>query len=200
MTTVDFIFDFGSPNAYLCHKAIPRVEERAGISFNYIPCLLGGIFKATGNQSPFTAFAGIKNKSEYDRLEMYRFIQKYRIPFQMNPFFPVNTLHIMRGAIAADLDGKLETYVDGIFHFMWEEPRKLDDAAVLEMTFSDIGFDPAKLLQRMGEDEVKQKLIANTNMAVERGAFGAPTFFIGNEMWFGKERLRDIEDYVRELA
>ena len=196
MPTVDFICDFGSPNAYLCHRVLPALAARTGAEFNYIPCLLGGIFKATGNQSPFTAFAGIRNKPQYDNLEMMRFVQKHRLPFRMNPFFPVNTLSLMRGAMAAVLEGQHVAYTEAMFHYMWEEPRQLDNPEVFRQTLSDAGFDAETILRRMADPEVKQALIDNTNAAVERGVFGIPTFFVGSEMWFGKDRLRDLEEYL----
>ncbi len=198
MTTIDFIFDVGSPNAYLCHKVLASLARRTGAHINYIPCLLGGIFKATGNQSPFMAHAGIKNKLEYEQLEMQRFIDKHNIPFRMNPNFPVNTLQLMRGAVVADLEGQQATYIEGLFHYMWEEPRPLDDSAVLQQTLSELGLDAATYWRRMHEDGIKKKLADNTQAAVDRGAFGIPTFFVGEAMWFGKERLGDIEAYLAE--
>jgi 2-hydroxychromene-2-carboxylate isomerase len=195
--TVDFIFDFGSPNAYFAHKVIPAVAQRTGARFNYLPCLLGGIFKATGNQSPMNAFAGIKNKLQYEERERDRFVARHGLTaFRWNPHFPVNTLTIMRGAIAAEMDGQLAPYVEAMFRGMWEEERKLDDAAVILETLASAGFDVKRYQQRVQDQEVKDKLMANTTRAVERGAFGAPTFFIGDEMWFGKDRLRDVEEYL----
>ncbi len=198
MMTIDFIFDVGSPNAYLCHKVLASLAARTGTHINYIPCLLGGIFKATGNQSPYIAQAGIKNKPAYEMLEMERFIDRHGIPFQMNPYFPVNTLQLMRAAVVAEQEGWLPAYVDGIFHYMWEAPRPLGEAQVLRQTYADLGFDSDALLARSAEPAIKQQLQANTQAAVDRGAFGVPTFFIGTAMWFGKERLRDIEDYLSD--
>jgi len=201
MRTVDFIFDFGSPNAYLAHKIIPEIAARTGARFTYVPCLLGGIFKATGNQSPISAFAGVRNKLEYDRRETDRFVRKHGLTaFRWNPHFPVNTLTIMRGAVAAEMDGQLAPYVEAMFRGMWEDGRKLDDPAVIVETLIAAGFDPDRFQQRVQAQDVKDKLMANTTKAVERGAFGAPTFFIGDEMWFGKDRLRDIEDHLLATA
>ena len=201
MQAVDFIFDFGSPNAYFAHKVIPAVAQRTGARFNYVPCLLGGIFKATGNQSPVTAFAGVKNKLEYEQRERDRFVKKHGLTaFRWNPNFPVNTLTIMRGAVAAEMDGELAPYVDSMFRGMWEEGRKLDDPAVIMETLASAGFDARRFQQRVQDQDVKDRLMANTTRAVERGAFGAPTFFVGDEMWFGKERLRDIEEYLLAAA
>ena len=195
--TVDFIFDFASPNAYLCHKVLPGIEKRTGASFNYIPCLLGGIFKATGNQAPMIAMANIKNKPDYEHLEMKRFIEKHQLnDFKMNPHFPVNTLLLSRAAIAADMDGVLSRYVDAGVSHMWEQGLKMDDPEVFVKAMTDAGFDGAKLLERTQDPEVKKRLIANTESAVERGAFGIPTFLVGDEMFYGKDRLDQVEDAI----
>lgn len=194
MRAVDFIFDFGSPNAYLAHKVIPGVEERTGARFRYIPCLLGGVFKATGNQSPIMALANVPAKLAYESLEMRRFIAKHRIPFEMNPYFPVNTLTIMRGAIAAESEGVFARYVDVVMASMWAAPKKMDDSDVILAALDAAGLDGPRLLERAQTPEVKAKLIANTERAVARGVFGAPSFFVGDEMWFGKDKLRDVEE------
>jgi 2-hydroxychromene-2-carboxylate isomerase len=195
--TVDFIFDFASPNAYMCHKVLPEIAARTGATFNYIPCLLGGIFKATGNQAPMMAFNGIKGKLEYDRLEIERFLKKHDLSkFAMNPHFPVNTLLLMRGAIAAEMDGRLMEYVDAGVAHMWEEGLKMDDPDVYAEAMTKAGFDGADLLARTQDPAVKQKLVDNTSAAVERGCFGIPTFFVGNEMFFGKERLGQMEEEI----
>ena len=194
--TVEFHFDFGSPNSYLSHKVIPQIAARTGVPFKYVPVLLGGVFKMTGNQSPMQQFKNIKNKNEYGRLEMQRFIQKYKIPFQMNPHFPVNTVQIMRGAVAAELDGKLAPYVDAVFHHMWEAPKKMDDAEVIRAALDASGLDGAKLLARTQDQDVKDRLLKDTESSVARGNFGSPTFFVGSEMFFGKDRLRDVEEAI----
>lgn len=195
--TVDFIFDFASPNAYMCHKVLPEIAARTGATFNYIPCLLGGIFKATGNQAPMMAFNGIKGKLEYDRLEIERFLKKHGLTqFAMNPHFPVNTLLLMRGAIAAEMDGRLMEYVDAGVAHMWEQGLKMDDPEVYAAAMTKAGFDGADLLARTQDPAVKQKLVDNTSAAVERGAFGIPTFYVGKEMFFGKERLGQLEEEI----
>ena len=195
--TVDFIFDFASPNAYLVHKVIPEIEARSGAHFNYIPCLLGGIFKATGNQAPMIAFGGIKNKPEYDALEMQRFITRHELTgFKMNPHFPVISLMLVRGALVAERDGYLMKYIDAMVDAMWEQGLKLDDAEVLHKALADTGFDADKIMTDMGDEAIKAKLLENTNAAVERGAFGIPTFFVGEEMFFGKERLGQVEELL----
>lgn len=198
MLTVDFYFDFGSPNAYLSHKVIPQIEARTGATFEYVPVLLGGIFKATGNQSPATAFAGIKNKVAYDRLEMRRFVEQHGIAqFRSNPHFPVNTLQLMRGAVAAQVAGVFESYVDSVYADMWERGRKMDDPEVVRAAWSEAGLPVEELLRLMQTDEVKSRLIGNTETAVAKGAFGSPTFLVnGAELFFGKDRLREVEEEI----
>jgi 2-hydroxychromene-2-carboxylate isomerase len=194
-----FMFDFGSPNAFLSHEAIPAIEQRTGVKFEYIPVLLGGIFKATNNRSPAETLAGVKNKPAFHALETERFVKRFGVkPYVMNPFFPVNTLNLMRAAIAAQLEGVFEKYVDAAFHHMWGEPKKMDDPEVALKALAASGLDAAKLLARAQEPEVKARLIENTQNAVERGAFGSPTFFVGKEMFFGKEQLREVEELVSE--
>lgn len=195
--TVDFIFDFASPNAYLVHKIVPEIEARTGASFNYIPCLLGGIFKATGNQAPMIAFGDIKNKPEYEALEMQRFIARHNLTdFKMNPHFPVISLMLVRGALVAERDGYLMKYIDAMVDAMWEQGLKLDDPEVLHKAYADASFDADKIMTDMSDDAIKSKLMENTNAAVARGAFGVPTFFVRDEIFFGKERLGQVEDML----
>jgi 2-hydroxychromene-2-carboxylate isomerase len=192
-----FMFDFGSPNAFLSHEAIPAIEKRSGVKFEYVPILLGGIFKATNNKSPAETLAGVKNKREFHALETERFVKRFAVkPYSWNPFFPVNTLNLMRAAIAAQAEGVFEKYVDAAFHHMWSEPKKMDDPDVAIKAFTASGLDAAKLFARAQEPEIKAKLIENTQSAVERGAFGSPTFFVGKEMFFGKEQLREVEELI----
>ncbi|WP_407157407.1 2-hydroxychromene-2-carboxylate isomerase [Bradyrhizobium sp. STM 3557] len=193
----EFLFDFGSPNAFLSHEAIPAIEKRIGVKFVYVPVLLGGIFKATNNKSPAETLAGVKNKREFHAVETERFIKRFQVePYVWNPYFPVNTLNLMRAAVAAQMEGVFEAYVEAAFHHMWREPKKMDDPEVAISALNSSGLDGAKLLARAQEPEVKAKLLNNTQRAVERGAFGSPTFFVGNEMFFGKEQLRDVEEMV----
>ena len=192
-----FMFDFGSPNAFLSHEAIPAIEQRTSVKFEYVPILLGGIFKATNNRSPAETLAGVKNKREFHAIETERFIRRFNVqPYVWNPFFPVNTLNLMRAAVAAGLEGVFEKYVEAAFHHMWVEPKKMDDPEVAMKAFAASGLDAAKLFARAQEPEVKAKLIENTQSAVERGAFGSPTFFVGKEMFFGKEQLREVEELI----
>ncbi|KPK07527.1 MAG: disulfide bond formation protein DsbA [Betaproteobacteria bacterium SG8_39] len=201
MTQVEFHFDFGSPNAYLAHKLILGIEQRTGAAFVYVPVLLGGVFKLTHNQAPMLQFKDVKNKLEYQRLEMQRFIAKHGLTqFQWNPHFPVNTVQIMRGAIVAQLDGNLMPYVEGVFHHMWEAPKKMDDPAVIRAALEESGLDAAHILARIQDPDVKDALLRNTEASVARGTFGAPTFFIGDEMYFGKDRLRDLEEAIARVA
>jgi 2-hydroxychromene-2-carboxylate isomerase len=194
--TAEFLFDFGSPNAFLAHHVIPHVEKRTGVKFVYTPVLLGGIFKATGNQSPMQAFGHIRNKIAYEQLETQRFIRSHGISnFKFNPFFPVNTLNLMRMAVAAQNEGMLPRTMDAIFHHMWIAPKKMDDPEVVKAALVESGIDPA-LLDRAQAPDVKAALIANTEDAVARGTFGIPTFFVGEEIFFGKDRLRDVEEAI----
>src|SRR5258708_17916156 len=173
-TSQQFMFDAGSPNDFISHEAIPAIEQRTGVKFEYVPILLGGIFKATGNKSPAESLAGIKNKPEFHALETARFVKRFHVePYTMNPFFPVNTLNLMRAAVAAQLEGVFEKYVDAAFHHMWMEPKKMDDPEVAIKAFTASGLDAAKLFARAQDPDVKAKLIENTQAAVERGAFGS---------------------------
>ena len=189
----EFLFDFGSPNAFLAARVIPDIERRTDIKFVHIPVLLGGIFKATGNRSPMEAFGNIKNKLAYEQLETQRFIRRHAIvDFKTNPFFPVNTLNLMRMAVAAQSEGILPRYMDAVFRHMWVEPKKMDDPQIAKAALEQSGIDPA-LFDRAQTPEVKTALIANTENAVSRGVFGIPTFFVGDEIFFGKDRLGDVE-------
>jgi 2-hydroxychromene-2-carboxylate isomerase len=196
---VEFQFDFGSPNAYLAELAFPAIERRTGVKFEYVPVLLGGIYKATGNMSPAESLRGIKNKPEYQALETERFLRRHNITkFRSNPFFPVNTLMLMRGVVAAQFEGMFEAYFRAAYHHMWEEPKKMDDLEVFRSAFKSSGIDIDRLIARAQQDDVKKRLIDLTTDAVNRGAFGSPTFFVGKEMFFGKDQLRDVEDSILE--
>ena len=197
MARVEFHFDFGSPNAYLAHLVIPGIEYRTGARFEYVPVLLGGVFKLTNNRSPAEANAGIKNKPDYERLEMERFVRRYGITrFRMNPFFPVNTLRLMRGAIAARSLGVFERYVDEVYRHMWAEPKQMDDPVVFRAALEESGLDAERILALVETQAVKDELLENTRRSVERGTFGSPTFYVGDEIYFGKDRLRDVEEAI----
>lgn len=193
----EFLFDFGSPNAYLAARAIPAIETRTGVKFDYIPILLGGVFKLTNNRSPAETLAGIKNKPEFMQLEMQRFIDRHQIvEYKRNPFFPVNTVMLMRGAVAAQIDGGFDAYFKAAYHHMWEAPKKMDDPAVFHAAFKESGIDVDRIAARIQDQDVKNKLIENTQHAVDRGAFGAPTFFVDDEIFYGKDQLRDVEEAI----
>jgi 2-hydroxychromene-2-carboxylate isomerase len=192
---VEFHFDFGSPNAYLAHLVVPEIARRTGVPFVYVPVLLGGVFKATGNVSPAVSLQGIKNKGEYTALEMRRFLAKHGITrYAPNPFFPVNTLQIMRGAVAAQRLDCYARYVDEVYRHMWADPKKMDDPAVIESALKESGLPAAELIALASDASVKQELIANTERSVARGTFGSPTFYVGDEIFFGKDRLREVEE------
>src|ERR1700722_7455397 len=196
---LEFQFDFGSPNAYLAEKVLTTIERRNGVKFEYVPVLLGGIYKATGNMSPSDSLRGIKNKPEYQALETERFIRRHNItPFRQNQFFPVNTLMLMRGVVAAKFENMFEDYFKAAYHHMWEEPKKMNNFEKFRTALKSSGIDIDRLIARAQQDDVKKKLIENTTDAVERGAFGSPTFFVGKEMFFGKDQLRDVEDSIVE--
>lgn len=198
---IEFIFDFGSPNAYLVLKVLPLIAKWHGVEITLIPCLLGGIFKATGNQAPFAAFAGIKGKLEYDRLEMQRFAARHELnAFRMNSHFPINTLGLMRGMVAAQHLGVASKYLDVVLKGMWEDGEKMDDPEVFLACLNRGGLDGQRLFELAATAEVKAELVANTEAAVARGTFGIPTFFVGDEMFFGKERIGQIEDLLNKLA
>lgn len=195
--TVQFLFDFGSPNAYMCHKVIPAIEDRTGVQFEYVPILLGGLFKLANNRSPAEAFAGIPNKRAYDKLEIERFLAKHKLDkFRFNSNFPVNTLAIMRGAVAAKKLGVFERYIDAMYVGMWEDGLNLSDPVLIQTILLQNDLDAEVLLKAIQDPEVKSTLLDNTQKAFDQGAFGSPTFFVGKEIFFGKDRLREVEDEI----
>ena len=192
-----FYYDFGSLNAYLAWRLLPGIEQRTGARFEQVPVLLGGIFKATGNRSPVEAYAGVPAKLAYEFREIDRFVIRHGLDeFRMNPHFPVNTLALMRGAVAAEEMELSEAYVAAIFHFMWENPRKLDDPAELEAALEEAGLPAEELLELAVDQSVKEQLVINTQEAVEHGVFGLPSFIVGGELFFGKDRLREVEEAI----
>lgn len=201
MPHLEFHFDFGSPNAYLAHRAIPQIEARTGVRFDYIPVLLGGVFKATNNVSPAVSLQGISNKPEYAAIETRRFCQTYGVePYRPNPHFPVNTLQIMRGAVYAKNAGIFAAYVEAMYRCMWQEARKMDEPDVIAIALEASGLPAAEIIAGMADPDVKQHLISNTEQSVARGTFGSPTFFVGSEIYFGKDRLRDVEEEILRAA
>ena len=198
---IEFIFDFGSPNAYLSHKVLPGLAARTGTTVKLVPCLLGGIFKLTGNQAPFTAFGHIKGKLDYEQLELRRFVAKHGLTrFAHNPHFPMNTLLMMRGMVAAQRAGVADAYLDAVLAGMWEDGRKMDDPEVVQAVLDEAGLDGRALLEATQDPLVKAELVTNTEAAAARGVFGIPTYFVGDEMFFGKERLGQIEDYLVQIV
>ena len=195
MRTVEFHFDFGSPNAYLAHRAIAQIETRTGASFEYVPVLLGGVFKATNNVSPAVSLQGVKNKPEYTQIETRRWLARYGIEACVpNPHFPVNTLQIMRGAVFAQGRDYFERYVDEVYRHMWRNARKMDEVDVIASSLEESGLPVREILEGISDPQVKQRLIRNTESSVERGTFGSPTFYLDGEIYFGKDTLRDIEE------
>ncbi len=190
---IEFIYDFGGPNSWFVHRAIPGIEAEGKVRFRYVPVLLGGIFKATGNQPPMMSYGHVAPKVAYDRLEMDRFMARHAITgFQFNPHFPVNTLLAMRGAVAAEQLGCGPAYREAMYTALWQDGLKLDDPQVWAGVVSAAGLDAAALGELVQDDAVKAALVTSTESAVARGAFGVPSFFLGDQMWFGKDRLRDV--------
>lgn len=198
---LEFHFDFGSPNTYYCHRVLPEIEARTGAKFNYVPILLGGVFKATNNKSPMEALAGIKNKSEYNALETARFITKHKLnDFRFNPNFPVNTLHIMRGAVYAINNGLGERYIEAMYQCMWEQELNMSDPQVITGALEAAGLPADEIIAGSADPKIKQTLIDNTMASVERGTFGSPTFYIGDEIYFGKDKLAEVEAEIINLT
>jgi len=189
--TVEFFYDFGSPTVYLAATQLPAIAAAVGATIDWRPMLLGGVFKSTGNQSPVVVPA----KAAYMNNDLERFAKRYGVPFSFNPHFPINTLALMRGAAAYQDDVVVSsTYRDAIFRAIWVEARNLNEPDVIGQVLSDAGLDPAELMNRIGQQTVKDQLIANTEEAVNRGVFGAPTFFVGERMFFGQDRLDFVAD------
>ena len=194
---ITFIYDIASPNAYLCHRVIPEFEKKHNVEIEYFPCLLGGIFKLTNNQPPWMAFAEITNKSGYMNIEMDRFMKFHKISeFKLNPHFPINTVTIQRGLLAAKkLDCEKE-YIDVVAKGMWEEEVNLGDKEILEEFLTKKSLPGKDILELTSDDQIKQQLIENTQKAVDAGVFGVPTFILNEEVFFGKEALREIPDFL----
>ena len=187
---LDFYFDFGSPASYLAYKRLRQLESKYDLTVHWLPMLLGGVFKATGNVSPVTVAA----KGNYMvNQDFPRFAKRYGVPMQFNPYFPINTLNLMRGAVAAQEEGVFDRYADAVFDAMWQEQLDLGQVDVVVKTLQNAGLDAMALLELTQSDAIKQTLIANTNQAIDRGVFGAPTMFVGDEMYFGQDRLDFIE-------
>lgn len=191
---IEFLYDFGSPNAYLMHKTLPDLAERYDATVSYQPILLGGVFKATNNQSPMQAFGGVQGKLQYQMRETQRFIKRHDLTFHMNPHFPVMTIGIMRGAIYAQGKPWESKYISAIFEAMWVHGQKMDDPTVIMDVLRENDLPASEIMDAAQEQSVKQGLIVATSAAVQRGVFGSPTMFVGDEMFFGKETLPEIEE------
>ena len=194
---VDFIFDVASPNTYFAHKLIPNFEKRTGTKFRYIPCLLGGIHKLTNNQPPFIAYADCENKNNYQMIEIERFVKQHKLTkYKFNSHFPPVTIQVQRGAIAAQRLKIFEEYFECVISAMWENDKNISDINILHETLEKSNLDVAAIMNIAISQECKDKLIANTDDAVSRGAFGAPTFFYENQIFFGKDHLYQLEEYI----
>lgn len=191
---VEFFFDVGSPASYLAWTQIRQIAERQGAEVIYQPMLLGGVFKATGNSSP----AAVPAKGNYTRVDFQRFARRYNVPFAHNPFFPINTMQLMRGAAGYLGTDTFMPYVDAVFQAMWIDGKDMGNPEVVADVLGGKGFDPAELMQKINEPEVKDRLRQITEQAIERGVFGAPTFFVGDEMFFGQDRLDFVEQTLRD--
>jgi 2-hydroxychromene-2-carboxylate isomerase len=190
--TVEFFFDVGSPTAYLASTQIQKVASDAGATLVYRPMLLGGVFKATGNSSPVTVPA----KGKWMFSDMSLWAKRYGVTLKMNPFFPINTLPLMRGAIAMQMrmPEKFDAYLSAVMNAIWQDKKNMGDPAVIAETLTQIGLDPAAFMAMIGDDEIKAALVKNTEEAVSRGVFGAPTFFVGDQMFFGQDRMVFVKE------
>ena len=189
---IEFHFDFGSPTAYLAFTQLKIIAERNKTVIEYYPILLGGVFKATGNNPP----ASVPAKGQYMMTDLQRYADKYGVPYERNPFFPVNTLSLMRGAISYQDEGDFIKYIEVMFKNMWIEPKNLNDEDVLKKVLIENNFDFDDFVKRITDQNVKNRLISNTENAVKKGAFGAPTIFVGDQMFFGQDRMEFVEEYL----
>ncbi|MEK9586549.1 MAG: 2-hydroxychromene-2-carboxylate isomerase [Halieaceae bacterium] len=198
---VEFLFDFASPNAYLSYHVLQEVAARQGAELVLTPVLLGGLFKLTNNQAPMLAFGEVKGKLEYDMLETQRFIEVHGLnKFVFNPHFPINTITLMRGFIAAQEMGVVDQYVEANLSAMWEQGLNMGGPDVAAGVWQAAGLDAAGLAEAIQTQPVKDALLQNTQQAADRGAFGVPTFFVGDEMFFGKERIIQIEQMLQSSS
>jgi 2-hydroxychromene-2-carboxylate isomerase len=196
MVDFKFIFDFGSPKTYLVYKLLPGIEKRTNITAEYVPVLLGGIFKSTYNVSPIESFKTVPAKGKYDDLDTARFVKKHNIAFNFNSNFPINTLNLMRGAIYAQENEIFDKYVEVVFKSMWVDNKKMDDLEVIQSVFLENGLPVKEIFEGTQDQKIKDKLIKNTSEAVEKGVFGAPSLLVNNELFFGKETLQDVEELL----
>jgi len=193
MQQIEFMYDFGSPNAYLAHKCLAGIAQRFEAEVVYCPILIGGVFKATNNQPPMMAFAGIPGKVEYMRIERARFLERYQIPFQFNPNFPVNTLDVMRAAVFAKEKLWETKYIEVVFDAMWVQGKDMSDLKVVAHVLTEADLPVDDIMNAMKDIDVKSSLAEMTGAAVARGVYGLPTLFLEKEMFFGKDSLSDLE-------
>jgi 2-hydroxychromene-2-carboxylate isomerase len=189
---VEFFFDVGSPAAYLAWTQLPKIVQATGSEIEYRPILLGGVFQATGNRSPMEVPA----KGQYMQDDLQRYARRYGVPFKQNPFFPVNTLALMRMVLGLQLrqPERMVPFVDAVLRALWVEGRNMNDAATVGAVLREAGFDPEQMLALASDPAIKDDLKVATQEAVQRGVFGAPTFVVGGEMFWGQDRL----DFVKE--
>ena len=192
--TLEFYFDVGSPTAYLAHKRLGQLSRQYDLQVHYMPMLLGGVFKATGNTSPVAIAAKGKYMLEHD---LPRFARRYGVPLNVNPHFPINTLNLMRGAIAAARLDCMDAYLDPVYDAIWVQGKNMGDPVVVGEVLSEAGLDAGAILELSQDPLVKAELVTNTEAAVARGVFGAPTMFLDGEMYFGQDRLDFIEEAVK---
>ena len=200
MVDFKFIFDFGSPKTYLVYKLLPGIEKRTNIKAEFVPVLLGGIFKSINNVSPIESFKTVPAKGKYDDLDTARFVKKHNIAFNFNSNFPINTLNLMRGAIYAQENEIFDKYVEVVFKSMWVDNKKMDDLEVIQSVLLENGLPVKEIFEGTQDQKIKDKLIKNTSEAVEKGVFGAPSLLVNNELFFGKETLQDVEELLVKEA
>jgi 2-hydroxychromene-2-carboxylate isomerase len=190
--SIDFYFDYGSPTSYLAYKQLPGVVRRTGVRVNYLPILLGGVYLATSNHSPLD----LPLKRKWMETDMQFFAERYGIQFAVNPHFPINTLVLMRGAVYAQQQGFLERYSDAVFHGMWGNPENMSEPAVIAKVLQSADLEVQKIVAATQDPAIKEQLKSNTQEAIDRGAFGAPTIFVGDRMFFGQDRIQYVEELL----
>lgn len=194
--TVELFFDYGSPTSYLAYHQMPGLAQRTGAKIVYKPFLLGGVYQTTTNRSPME----IPAKAKWMIGDMQFFARRYGIPFQFNPHFPINTLSLMRGAMYAKREGFLDTYSDAVFHALWSDAKNMGDPQVVEQVLRDAGLPAAQIMEATQDSAVKELLKKATEEASSRGLFGAPTLFVGEQMFFGQDRVQFLEEFLREQS
>ena len=194
MVDFKFIFDFGSPKTYLVYKLFPGIEKRTNIKAEYVPVLLGGIFKSTNNVSPIESFKTVPAKGKYDDLDTARFVKKHDIAFNFNSNFPINTLNLMRGAIFAQENGIFDKYVEVVFKSMWVDNKKMDDLEVIQTVLLENGLPVKEIFEGTQDQKIKDKLIKNTSEAVEKGIFGAPSMLVEDELFLERKACKTLKN------